>query len=271
MSSWAPPGAIRKPVITSSKISRAPCSVHSSRIRSSSPHCGGTRPMLAAYGSHMTAASSCSANAASSACLVVPRHHHCVGGGGGGHARRGGKALGGEAGAGLGEEAVDVPVVGAGELEHLVAPGGRARQPQRAHRRLGARRGHAQHVDRRHARTDELRELDLGCRRRAEGGAALGRIGDGLDHLGMGMAVDQRPPRADVVDVGVAVDVGDLRALGTVDEQRVAPDRAHRPHRRVDAARKQELRPPVQLGGADVRQGGGQARSSSQRRNSSVK
>ena len=163
-----------------------------------------------------------------------------------------------------------MPVVGAGELEHLVAPGGRAlgrsalivaSVPDEVMRSMSTASMRA-----RRSRARPRRR-----RRRAEGGSARGRIGDGLDHLGMGMAVDQRSPGADVVDVSVAVDVGDLRAFGTVDEQRVAPDQAHRPHRRVDAARKQQLRPPVQLGGADVRQGGGQARSSSQRRKSSVK
>ena len=36
-----------------------------------------------------------------------------------------------------------------------------------------------------------------------------------------------------------AVDIEDLRALGALDEDRVAADRPHRAHRRVDAARKQ--------------------------------
>ncbi len=56
------------------------------------------------------------------------------------------------------------------------------------------------------------------------------RLDDGREHCRVGMPVDQRPPRADVVDVAVAVDVDHLGALAARDEQRIAPDRAHRPH-----------------------------------------
>ena len=44
----------------------------------------------------------------------------------------------------------DVAVVGAGELQELLAAGRRAGEAHRAHRRLGARRGHPQHLDARH-------------------------------------------------------------------------------------------------------------------------
>ena len=136
-----------------------------------------------------------------------------------------------------GEQAVEVAVVGAGELEDQLAAGGGAREPHRGHRGLGARGGHAQHLDRLHPPHDLGRELDLAarsarrssCRRAAA--AATRR-----EHLRVRVPVDQRPPRADVVDVAVAVDVEQLRALAALDEERVAPDRAHRAHRRVDAA-----------------------------------
>jgi hypothetical protein len=52
----APPRDRREPVITSSKIEIAPCSRHSSMIRSKKPGCGGTRPMLPTTGSTITAA-----------------------------------------------------------------------------------------------------------------------------------------------------------------------------------------------------------------------
>jgi hypothetical protein len=131
-----------------------------------------------------------------------------------------------------------MPVVGAGELQELGAAGRGAREADRAHRRLGARGGHAQHLDRREAPGDLVGQIDLGGGRRAVARAAARRGDDGLDDLRLRVAVDQRAPRADVVDVAVAVDVEELRALGAVDEDRVAADGAHRPHRRVDAARQ---------------------------------
>ena len=60
----APPCATRKPVITSSKISSAPCSLVMSRSPCRKPSPGGTTPMLPATGSTITAAMSpsCAAN-----------------------------------------------------------------------------------------------------------------------------------------------------------------------------------------------------------------
>src|SRR4051794_28381173 len=67
---------------------------------------------------------------------VVPGHDRRRGGGGGGYAGRGRNALGGEPRPRLGEQPVDVAVVGAGELHEPVAPGDGAREPDGAHRRL---------------------------------------------------------------------------------------------------------------------------------------
>ena len=53
---WAPPGPIRKPVSTSSKITSAPASVASSRIRSRYPGAGMMPPQLPRIGSVITAA-----------------------------------------------------------------------------------------------------------------------------------------------------------------------------------------------------------------------
>ena len=98
---------------------------------------------------------------------IVPGHDDGLRGGGGRHAGRRRDALRREPGPGLGQQPVDVPVVGAGELQQHVAAGGGAREPDRAHRRLGPRRGHPQHVDRRHPGAHELGQLDLAGGRRA--------------------------------------------------------------------------------------------------------
>jgi hypothetical protein len=67
VSSWAPPRATRKPVITSSNTSSAPVAVARSRSSSRNPSAGGTRPMFAANGSQMIAAKSCVSVAARTA------------------------------------------------------------------------------------------------------------------------------------------------------------------------------------------------------------
>ncbi len=64
-----------------------------------------------------------------------------------------------------------------------------------------------------HPPRDLLGELDLARGRRAEARAARGGLAStAASTVGVGVAVDQRPPRADVVDVAVAVDVEELRA-----------------------------------------------------------
>ena len=89
-------------------------------------------------------------------------------GGAGRHARARGQRLRRQAGAGLREQPVGVAVVGARELEDRLAAGGGAREADRGHRRLGARGGHAQHLDALHPAGDLGGELDLAGRRRAE-------------------------------------------------------------------------------------------------------
>ena len=68
------------------------------------------------------------------------------------------------------------------------------------------------------------------------------------------MPEEQRPPRQHPVEVAVAVDVVEVRALAARDEERlVEPDGAHRAHGRVDAAGNQLERAPVELAARCVR------------------
>ena len=164
-----------------------------------------------------------------------------------------GDALRGEARAGVGEQAVDVAVVGAGELEDRVAAGRGARQADRAHRRLGARRGHPHHLGAGTRSTTSAASSTSRRRGRAVARARARPPRDRRDDVRVRVPGDQRAPRADVVDVAVAVDVDQLGALAALDEDRVAADRAHRPHRRVDAARQQLERPLRRARGASER------------------
>ena len=145
-------------------------------------------------------------------------------------------------------------VVGAGELDQLLAPGNGPREADRAHRRLCARVDHPDHLDRGEAVADRGCKLDLALGRRAVAGPAGGGLGHRLDDAGIGVAENQWAPGADPVDVAVAVDVDQLEALAALDEDRiVAADRPHRPHRRIDAARHEADGAGVEnFGGASV-------------------
>ena len=260
-SSCAPPRATRKPEMTSSKMSSAPVSsalrpqqLQEALGRRDEAHVrrkrlGEDRRELVLLGRRDERVG------------VVPGHDDRARRDLGGHAGRGRDALRGQAAAGVGEQAVDVAVVGAGELQQLRAAGRRAGEADRAHRGLGARRGHAQHLDAGHAAADLLGEVDLARRRGAEARAALRRVGDRRDDLRVGVAGDERPPRAHPVDVRVLVDVEDLAARAALHEQRVAADRAHRPDGRVHAAGQDVQRAGVQLSRAPVAQRDGHRRS----------
>src|SRR5262249_9726020 len=60
-------------------------------------------------------------------------------------------------------------------------------------------------------------------------------VGHGFDDRTRGMPQDQRPPRAEEVEVGAPVHVDDARALGARDEEGRAADGAERAHRPVHA------------------------------------
>jgi len=67
-----------------------------------------------------------------------------------------------------------------------------------------------------------------------------GPVAQGLldrgEHRRVGVPENHRSPRADVIDVGVAVCVPDPAAAGALQEQRISANGTPRPHRAVDAA-----------------------------------
>ena len=138
---------------------------------------------------------------------------------------------------GLDEERVGVPVVAAGELHNLFPPRESSGQSNGTHACLGAGVDHSDLVDVRNHLTNELRNLRFqfcgGAKRRPLFRRAL----HGVNHRRVGVSQDLGPPGIDVVDVGVAVDVAQVRAQGALHVNGVAAHRLERPNRRVHAAR----------------------------------
>ena len=158
--SCMPPRATRHPVMTSSKIDTAPCFVHSATSASRNPGSGGTTPMLPTTGSTMTAAISPPRSAKSARSAATSLYGSVIVDFaiGAGHARRVGDAERQRARPGLHEQEVGVAVVAALELQDRRAPGEAARHADRRHRRLGAARHRAHHLDRRIERDERLGE-----------------------------------------------------------------------------------------------------------------
>ena len=138
--------------------------------------------------------------------------------------------------AGLDQQRVGVAVVAALELDDLVALRVTARQPDRAHRRLGARAAHAHQLDRRHQLDDLARDDGLELGRRAEREPVDGGLLHGLDHGRVGVAQDHWSPGAHVVDEFPAVGGPRARALGLGEENRLATHAAKGANGRIDAA-----------------------------------
>ena len=138
-------------------------------------------------------------------------------------------------------------VVAAGRLDDPVAVRERAREAQRAHRRLRPGGDEPHLLDGRHRGDDLLRELDLRLGRGAVARSAQRGLAHGLDRLRVGVPEDERPPRHDPVEEAAALGL-DVRARPAPHEERlVEPDAAHRPDGRVDAAGDQLERAPVEL------------------------
>jgi hypothetical protein len=119
----------------------------------------------------------------------------------------------------------------------------RVANPERAagetnggHPGLGSRRDEADLVDVGYERHDEAGKLYFELARGSERGSATRGVAHRVDDRGMGMAEQQRAPRLDEVDEGIAVDVGDLGAARTPDEERIGSHRIEGAHGRVHPA-----------------------------------
>ena len=152
------------------------------------------------------------------------------------HSRRTRIAEGQHPRAGLDQQAVRMAMIATLELNQQVAAGVAARQPNGAHRRLGPGTDQANHFQRRQQLAQQVRHVDLAFGRCAEGESLERRFLHRGDHLRVGVAENQRPPGTDIIDVALAVGVGDV-GTGTGNEKaRRAADRTEGAHRRVDAA-----------------------------------
>ena len=143
---------------------------------------------------------------------VVIRDGQGIFGRSGRNARAVGLAEGRGTTAGFDQEAVAVAVVAADEFDDFfpsrIAPGG----TDGAHRRFGTGVDHAQFFNGRVDFSDQFGQIRFDDRRGAVAGTAFSCFLKGFDDAGVGVADDQWP-RSDVVDVFVAVDVGNGTAL----------------------------------------------------------
>jgi hypothetical protein len=141
---------------------------------------------------------------------IVEDRHQRIGSRSGRDARRIGQAERGHAGTRLHQQHIGMAVVAALELDDLVPFGVRPRQAQGAHGRFGARVNETHHLNVGHEVHHPPGQFDFKRAGRAVRGPFHGRLLDGLDHLRVGMAGDERSPGKDIVDVAVAVHIVEI-------------------------------------------------------------
>ena len=115
------------------------------------------------------------------------------------------------------QSAVVQSVVGAFELDDLVASGGGAGQANRVHGHFGAAVAEAAHLDR-EALADFFGEFPFHVVRHAEHGAGGKALLDGLHDRGMAVSGHERAEGQVVIDVFVAIEVAELAAAGLLYE-----------------------------------------------------
>ena len=153
-----------------------------------------------------------------------------------GDARAGGGAEGQGPAAGFEQERVGVAVIAADAFDDQGAAGGGAGEADGAHGRFGAAVDEADHVDGWQGFDDFRGQRDFALGGSAVAGAAADGFGEGGDDPFVGVAGDDGAVAGDVIDVVVAVDVGDDAPLGQLDEQRGAADGFEGADGRADAA-----------------------------------
>ncbi len=139
------------------------------------------------------------------------------------------------------QKRVRVSVIAALELDYLRASRKATRQPDRGHRRLGARTDQANLLHRRQAARNPFRHLQFQLRWCSEAQPARSGILHGPDDFRMGVTQHQRPPGSHVVDVALAIGVPHIGAFAASNKYRRAADRAECPHRRIHPSRDDQL------------------------------
>ena len=134
-------------------------------------------------------------------------------------------------------------VVVARKLHDHIAARKAARQPNRAHRGFRARIHEPHFLDARHGLDDQLRQLIFRFRRRTKARATARRFFDRRHDARIRMPQNERPPRADVIDVAIAIDIPQIRSFTALNDNRLSADAAKRPRRAVHPSRHQLPRP----------------------------
>ena len=126
-------------------------------------------------------------------------------------------------------------VVAAFKFDDLVAAGKATCQADRAHGGLGTGVHHTHHVHSRDQFGDQFRHFHFHLGWRAEAQAALGGFNHRIADSRMVVTQHHRTPGADIIDIGFAIDIIQIRAVSTFDKQRRTAYAGKGANRRIHA------------------------------------
>ena len=129
-----------------------------------------------------------------------------------------------------------MPVIATFELDNVFALRISPRQPDGRHRRFGPRAYEAHFLHAGERAQNQFGQIGLRWRGCSETCPVAGSTDNRVEHIGLGVPKNERPPRSDVIDVLVFVGVPNVRALAPHDENRIAAYGAKCPHGRVHPA-----------------------------------
>ncbi|MNR03585.1 hypothetical protein D3C85_1194840 [compost metagenome] len=152
------------------------------------------------------------------------------------NARRVRLAEGQRAGTGFHQQAIGVAVVAAFKFDDFVAAGKATRQTNGAHGRFRTGVHHAYHVHSRDQFGHQLRHFHFHLGWCAETQTALRRFNHRIANGWVVMTQHHRTPGADIIDIGFAIHIVQIRAVRTFDKQRRAADAGKGANGRVDPA-----------------------------------
>ncbi|MNS51466.1 hypothetical protein D3C72_841440 [compost metagenome] len=127
-------------------------------------------------------------------------------------------------------------VVAAFEFDDFVATGKAARQADSAHGGFRTGVHHAHHVHGRDQFGHQLRHFDFHLGRCTEAQAALCSFNHRIADSRVVVTQHHRTPGADIIDIGFAVHIVQIRAVRTFNKQRRSADAGKGANRRVDPA-----------------------------------
>ena len=143
--------------------------------------------------------------------------------------------------AGFDQKRVRVAVIATGEFHDHIPPCKTSGQSNGRHGGLCAGVDHTHPFHAGDSADDAFSELNFYLSWCAEAQCLLRLFGNGFDGGPEVMAQNHRAPRADVVNVAVAVDIAEISTLGAGKEDRITADAFKGSHRRIDATWDAEL------------------------------